>query len=162
MIGRSIYVRIAGTALIGIFLFVEAHGAGSIYYGSRAGMEVTVVGVSGIGTTHAVIRVKHTRENARTFCTDYANDKSEACVDRTLRETRLNDQLEGNCETGWFTSLYGERLRFIGEAKHKGEFDPKYIILSDGKPLDGSSASGYSYDLEQFEALCPNRAFGTD
>jgi hypothetical protein len=149
MIGRSIYVRIAGTALIGIFLFVEAHGAGSIYYGSRAGMEVTVVGVSGIGTTHAVIRVKHTRENARTFCTDYANDKSEACVDRTLRETRLNDQLEGNCETGWFTSLYGERLRFIGEAKHKGEFDPKYIILSDGKPLDGSSASGYSYDLEQ-------------
>jgi len=36
MIGRSIYVRIAGTALIGILLFVEAHGAGSIYYGSRA------------------------------------------------------------------------------------------------------------------------------
>ncbi len=65
MIGRWIYVRIAGPALIGILLFVEAHGAGSIYYGSRAGMEVTVVGVSGIGTTHAVIRVKHTRENAR-------------------------------------------------------------------------------------------------
>jgi hypothetical protein len=75
-----------------------AHGAGSIYYGSRAGMEVTVVGVSGIGTTHAVVGVKHPRENARTFCTEYANDKSEACIDRTLRETRLNDQLEGNCD----------------------------------------------------------------
>jgi hypothetical protein len=162
MVDRTIYARITGAALIGIFLLVEAHGAGSVSYGSRAGMEVTLIAVSGIGTTRAVIRVKHTRENARAFCTEYANDKSEACVDRTLRETRLNDQLEGNCETGWFTSLYGERLRFIGEAKHRGEIDPKYIILSDGKPLDGSSASGYSYDLEQFEALCPNRAFGTD
>jgi hypothetical protein len=106
--------------------------------------------------------VKHTRENAKAYCTEYGQDQSKDCVDRTLRETRLNDQLEGNCETGWFTSLYGERLRFVGEAKKRGEFDPKYIILSNGKPLDGSSASGYGYNLEQFEALCPNRAFGTD
>jgi hypothetical protein len=103
---------------------------------------ITVVGVSGIGTSHAVIRVKHTRENAKTFCTEYEQDQSEECVDRVLRETRLNDQLEGNCESGWFISLYGERLRFIGEAKHRGEVDPKYIILRDRRPLDGTSASG--------------------
>ena len=155
-------MRITAATLVGIFLFGEAHAAGSIAYGSRVGMEVTVVGVSGIGTSHAVIRVKHTRENAKTFCTEYEQDQSEECVDRVLRETRLNDQLEGNCESGWFISLYGERLRFIGEAKHRGEVDPKYIILRDRRPLDGTSASGYGYDLSQFEALCPARAFGLD
>ena len=64
-------MRIIAATLVGIFLFGEAHAAGSIAYGSRVGMEVTVVGVSGIGTSHAVIRVKHTRENAKTFCTEY-------------------------------------------------------------------------------------------
>jgi hypothetical protein len=103
---------------------------------------ITVVGVSGIGTSHAVIRVKHTRENAKTFCTEYEQDQSEECVDRVLRETRLNDQLEGNCESGWFISLYGERLRFIGEAKHRGEVDPKCIILRDRRPLDGTRPCG--------------------
>ena len=146
------------------FTSVESVGnaAGTLSYGSRVGMEVTVVGLSGIGTSRAVIRVNHTRENAKAFCTEYANDQSDDCVDKTLRETLLNNEIEGNCETGWFTSLYRERLQFIGEAGKREEFGPKYIILRNGEVLDGSSASGYSYDLEQFEALCPNRAFGTD
>jgi hypothetical protein len=42
MVDRTIYARIAGAALIGIFLLAEAHGAGSVSYGSRAGMEVVI------------------------------------------------------------------------------------------------------------------------
>src|SRR5271155_5538419 len=132
-----------------ILLIVSAEPAltsGKIYYGSRAGMEVTVTGVSGIGTAQAVINVEHTPEDAKEFCVQYSQDNSQACVDQTLRKTRLNDVLEGNCVTGWFTSLYGERLRFIGENKHRQEGDPKYVILSNAQPLDGSGASGYSYD----------------
>jgi hypothetical protein len=154
---KAIFImRIADMARLGIFLFTDAYAAGSVAYGSRVGTDVTVVGISGIGTSRAIIRAKHTRENARAFCTEYSNDRSEECVDRTLRETRINDQLDGNCETRWFTSLYGEHLRFVVEAKKRSEFGPKYIILRDGKPLDGSGASVYSYNLEQFEALCPS------
>jgi len=144
-------------ALIGLIGVSPAFAAGKIYYGSRVGMEVDVVGVSGIGTSHAVVRTRHTRENAKAFCEQYANDPSEECVDRELRETHLNDQIEGNCETGWYTTLYGEHLRFIGENRKRRDGDPRYVILSDGKPLDGSGASGYGYDLEQFKALCPAR-----
>jgi hypothetical protein len=159
---KEAMMRIAGIVLIALLFLTEAHATGSIAYGSRAGMEVTIVGVSGIGTSHAAILVKHTRENAKAFCVEYEQNQTDECVDRALRETRLNDQLEGNCVTGWFTSLYGEQLRFVGEAKHRAEFDPEYVIVRDGQRLDGSSASGYAYDLEQFEALCPARAFGSE
>ncbi len=159
--GGSMKRLIPALAALLLALSAAANAAGTISYGSRVGMEVTVVSVSGIGTAHAVIRVKHTRENAKTFCVEYSQDQSEDCVNRELR-IPLNDELVGNCETGWFTSLYGERLRFVGEAKKHSEFGPKYIILKDRQPLDGSSASGYGYNLEQFEALCPARASGDD
>ena len=132
--------------------------AGKIYYGSRAGMQVTVVGVSGIGTRTAVVRVRHTPEDAKAFCVEYSNDASRACVERTLRETRLNDEITGDCVSGRFTTLYGENLRFVGEARNAADGDPKYVLLRRRERLDGSSASGYGYDLEQFAALCPSRA----
>jgi hypothetical protein len=140
-----------------LLVAMPALAAGKLYYGSRIGMEVDVIGVSGIGTSHAVIRTRHTRENARAFCKQYANDLSERCIEQQLRDTHLNDQIEGNCETGWFTTLYGEQLHFIGENKRRRETDPRYIIMNGREPLDGSSASGYPYNLEQFKALCPAR-----
>jgi hypothetical protein len=143
--------------LMVLLLASPAEAAGKLYYGSRVGMEVDIIGVSGIGTSHAVIRTHHTRENAKVFCQEYAHDQSEECVSRELRETHLNDQIDGNCETGWFTTLYGDRLHFIGENRRRRDTDPRYIILSNNKPLDGSGASGYGYNLEQFKALCPAR-----
>lgn len=154
---RTIVATIATViCCVGAAPFCRA--AGKIYYGSRAGMQVTVVGVSGIGTRDAVVRVRHTPENAKAFCVEYSNDTSRACVERTLRETRLNDEIRGDCVSGRFTTLYGESLRFVGETRHPADGDPKYVILRGRERLDGSGASGYSYDLEQFAALCPNRA----
>lgn len=142
---------------VALTLAAPVRAAGKIYYGSRAGMEVDVVSVSGIGTRHAVIKTRHTRANARAFCEQYENDKSEACIQRALKETHLSDQITGDCETGWFTTLYGDRLQFVGENPKRREAGARYIILSKGTPLDGTSASGYGYDLDQFKALCPAR-----
>ncbi len=55
---------------------LPANAAGKIAYGSKAGMEVTVTSVSGIGTANAVIKAAHTRQNARSYCTDYVQNNS--------------------------------------------------------------------------------------
>ena len=136
--------------------------AGKLDYGSRVGMEVTILSMSGIDSAHAEIHVKHTAADAKKFCVEYSQDRSRACVERTLRDTRLNDVLIGNCTTGEYTSLYGDRLRFAGENKRRQDGAPKYRILGTDGPLDGTSASGYGYNLSQFEALCPSKAFGSE
>ena len=147
-------VLVAAVLLAGISA-ASAQAAGTVAYGSRAGMEVTVVRMEGIGSADAVIHVKHTPANARAFCVEYSNDRTRKCVETTLRETRLSDALRGNCKTGRFTTLYGASLQFKGIKKKRDELDPKYVIIGDEGPLDGSSASGYPTALAQFQALCP-------
>lgn len=148
---------VAAVSITTIMSAAPVCAAGKLYYGSRAGMVVDVISVSGIGTSHAVIKVRHTRANAKAFCEQYENDKSEACIEKTLRDTHLSDQIEGDCKTGWFTTLYGDRLQFVGENPKWREAGARYIILNKGTPLDGTSASGYGYDIDQFKALCPDR-----
>ncbi|MGU3663128.1 hypothetical protein ACLBX9_02885 [Methylobacterium sp. A49B] len=154
-------MRYALAAVVLLSLIEPTIAAGRIPYGSRAGMEVTVTGVEGIGTPNAVIHVQHTRENAKEFCTEYEQNNSDECVQRTLRETRINDVLRGNCQTGRFITLWGDTLRFAGLNRRKGDFGPKYIIIGASGPLDGSSASGYYTALSEFNALCPGVG-GTD
>jgi hypothetical protein len=131
----------------------------TIAYGSHAGMEVTVTSKSGIGGQNAVIRVVHNRENAKKFCLEYAQDNSEKCV-RDELAVALSNRITANCKTGVFTTLYGPKLKFVGLNKQSDQNFAKYRIidLADGKPLDGSEASGYPYDIEQFIALCPGLA----
>jgi len=147
-------------ALLGVSLNMfagPALAAGKIYYGSRAGMEVSVVGVENLGTEKATIYIEHRREDARKFCIEYANDRSAKCVERTLRDTHLNEKLTGNCKTGVFRSLWGDIVKFVGERRGKTTaISTKYLIMKDGSELDGSSASGYGVYLGQFKALCPN------
>lgn len=154
-------MRYALAAIIVAGSAAAASAAGRIPYGSRVGMEATVVGVEGIGTANAVIRVKHTRENAKEFCVEYSDDNSDDCVRRTLREVRINDELRGNCRTGQFTTLWGDTLRFAGANRRKGGDGPKYIIVGASGPLEGNMASGYYTALTEFNALCPGLA-GTD
>jgi serine protease Do len=47
-----------------------------IYYGSRVGMHLTTVSKEGIGSAHAVIRVKHTPKDAKAYCVEYEGDYS--------------------------------------------------------------------------------------
>ena len=140
-----------------------SEAAGSIPYGSRTGMDVTIIDMTGINTDDAVVRVRHTTENARQFCDEYLGDRSESCVTRTLREVRISDAIKGNCSAGQFVNLGGEYLRFAGpNFDHDAvPFRPEYKIYKRGARefLDGSSASGYAVNLEQFRVLCPNAYF---
>ncbi len=154
-------MRHALAAVVLLSLIEPTIAAGRIPYGPRAGMEVTVTGVAGIGTSRAVIHVRHTRENAKEFCTEYEQNNSDECVQRTIRETRINDVLRGNCQTGRFVTLWGDTLRFAGPTRRKVESGPKFIIVGANGLLDATTASGYYTALSQFNALCPGVG-GTD
>ncbi len=137
-----------------------AASAETLYYGSRAGMLVTVVKKSNIGTTHARITTRHTKANAVAYCRDYVRKVTPKCVADEMK-TPLRTEIAANCRTGRFTTLYGQGYWFKGP---NPDYDPtgmgvEYILVEagGGEPLDGSSASGYDVALGQFKALCPNR-----
>jgi len=153
-------MRIPLIILTSILTSENVSASGYIYYGSRVGMEVTVTSVSGLDTNNARITVKHTRENARKFCIEYANDKSDTCIDNVLNEAHLNDEIYGNCKTGKFLTLSGETIIVAGRYKHPDEFGPKYRLILNEHELDASSASGYSTFLGQYKALCPSSVLG--
>lgn len=127
----------------------------TIGYGSRAGMEVTVLSKTGIGTEAAIIQTKHTKENAISFCREYVEKITDRCIEEEL-SVRLKPNISANCQTGAFTDFFGAKFKFIG--KNSGG-DPEFAILDkSGQKLDGSSASGYPTNLEIYKALCPIRA----
>lgn len=150
---------------LGILLAIGAFGAceaaGRIPYGTRTGMDVTVREMDGIDTDRAVIRIEHTRDNAREYCTDYAQDRSEACIDKALRDVKLGDTLKGNCRTGRFTTLNGQAIVFAGPNLDHDAVpnSPEYLLFGQDSrlPLSMTTGSGYFVDLEQFKALCPAR-----
>jgi hypothetical protein len=131
-------------------------------YGSRAGMTTTVLAKEGLDTEHAVIMVKHTREDAEGYCISYVDDPTPECVSRTLAEVKLADRVTANCKSGEFTSLDGDRYRFEGLAKHTDghRTRAKHIVreLSNDEIADGSLASGYLMNMAVFRALCPSTA----
>jgi len=123
-------------------------------------MEVSGISAEGLDTSRALIRTKHTRENAIAFCRDYALAVTEECIREELARP-LNDVVTANCITGEFTNFYGERHRFLGLKIRSSDFDlAKYAImnLATRKIADGSSSSGYPVNIEIFRVLCPARA----
>ncbi|ACS43004.1 hypothetical protein [Methylorubrum extorquens] len=139
-----------------------ALAAGKIYYGSRAGMQVTVVSIGGLDTAKAVIRTKHTREDAAAFCREYVGKVTPDCVREEL-QTPLNDEISADCVRGTFVDFRGNRYRFGGPNRDP-DVTAKYRIVSlpSGEVADGSSASGYPVNIDIFRALCPSRAPGTE
>ena len=134
-----------------------------ISYGSRAGMAVTVTSARGIDTSSSMIVARLTEGNARDFCTKYVGDPSKTCVKKTIRESGLNPYIAADCPKGSFSTFYGGKYQFVG--KHRKLSDEPFnmvqfdiVDLSTKVVLDGSGASGYSYVLEQFKALCPTKA----
>ncbi|MER8467395.1 hypothetical protein [Mesorhizobium sp. M1409] len=131
--------------------------ARTLYYGSRAGMEVTIVKTSGIGSSDARIVAKHTRRNATAFCRDYVGKVTEECIAKEL-QTPLHLEISANCRTGKFTTFYGANMFFQGRNPDAGATTDYLISDTDENVvLDGSGASGYDYTLDQFKALCPSR-----
>lgn len=140
---------------------VPAHAGDdhSIYYGSRAGMHVTTVSRSGIGTSKAVIIIKHTPKDAKAFCVEYSEDYSMACVKRTMAGVKVRDRVTANCKKRTWTDVYGQAYAFEGKATSSALM-ADYIVrdVASGKVLDGSFASGYPTALSIFKELCPGIA----
>ena len=123
---------------LSLSIATPAFATGKLMSGPRVGDEVNIVSATGIGTRHAVIKVKLTED-----------------------EKDLGDHIEGDCVSGWFTMLYPGmgRVRFVGKRKHPAtDGGAHYLIVSKFGPLDGSTASSYGEALEQYNALCPGRA----
>jgi uncharacterized protein YecT (DUF1311 family) len=130
-----------------------------IAYGSRQGMDITVVSKQGLGSSHAVIHAHLTDENAAHYCVGYAHDPSQQCIEQYLRDTHFAESISANCETGTFTTFYGDELQFLGKNPSPGALAADRVRnLKTGMMLDGTSASGLPDDMEQFNALCPGRA----
>jgi len=131
-------------------------------YGSHAGMQVSILGMEGRDTAHAVIRFAHTRDNAISYCRDSLSNVTEQCVQDALDvETGFKDSLTGNCDTGEFSEFFGLHYRFEGRNPQSGYFgDNKYLIvnLADGEIADGSERSRYLINLSVYRALCPTHA----
>lgn len=131
-------------------------------YGERAGMEVSILGMEGRDTAHAVIHFKHTRDNAIAFCRDFVRNVTAECVQDTLAaETGFKEAMTGNCESGEFSDFYGGRYRFLGRNPKAGYFgDNKYLVmdLATREIADGSAISRYSINMDVYRALCPAHA----
>lgn len=138
-----------------------AQEAGSVSYGSRAGMQVEVVSRTGIDSDHALVRIEHAEADAQAFCTLYVQDSSAKCVAETMADVaaRLRDRIEGDCVTGVFIGLWGAEFRFLGRLAIPTELGAEWDFREAGidGPLDGSTASGYDVVLDQFRAICPGR-----
>jgi hypothetical protein len=140
----------------------QAYASGTVGYGSRVGMEVSVISMSGLDTARATMRTKHTRENAEKFCREYVGNVSEQCIEEELG-IPLNDVIHGNCLTGVFEDFYGNLYRFEGKLKKKGDIIANYALRklsapNRGELADGTSASGYWTNMAIFGALCPLEA----
>ena len=132
--------------------------SGTLYYGSRAGMVVDVVSVSGLSTANAVIRTRHTRANATAFCREYVGKITTECIREELAAP-LNDQINANCISGVFTDFSGHRYRFAGPSRDKDAMAKYRIIdLETGEAASGDMASGYPTNAGLFKALCPAQA----
>ena len=131
-----------------------------IYYGSRAGMHLTTVSKEGIGSASAVIKLKHTPQDAKAFCVQYAQDNSMACVNQTLATVKAGDRVTGNCVKKTWTDMYDRGYAFLGKATKPNQLRAEYLVkdLSTGEILDGSSASGFDVQLTIFKQLCPGLA----
>src|SRR5260221_1564290 len=96
---------------LSLSIATPAFASGKLVSGPRVGDEVDIVSTSGIGTRHAVIKVKLTEE-----------------------EKDLRDHIEGDCVSGWFTMLYP------GMGRHPAtDGGAHYLIVSKYGPLNGST-----------------------
>ena len=131
----------------------------TLAYDNQPGMEISIASRSGIDTDQAKIVLKHTRDNAVSFCKDNVGQVTEACIATDMKK-KLDATISANCPQKSFVSMTGQSYRFKGPNPKFGKTDTfaKYLIedVKEGYELDGSFASGYDVIFGQFAALCPS------
>ncbi|MBP1874056.1 uncharacterized protein J2Z19_003780 [Ensifer adhaerens] len=128
-----------------------------IYYGSRAGMQVSVVARVGLNTRHAAMTVEHRRVDAVAYCRDYVQNVTDQCIAEELA-IKLDNKFIGDCKTGGFTTITGQSDVFLGRNRSGSASMGNAFVIIDtdtNQPLDGGMANGYPVALPQFQALCP-------
>lgn len=150
------------TRLIGLIVFlcvsVPGYAAGTVGYGSRVGMVVDVVSMSGLDTPNAIIRTKHSQADATAFCRDYVRKVTSACIKNELA-VPLNDSITADCSAGIFTDFQGNKHQFLGPNPDKDAAAKfKLLDMVSNELADGSEASNYPTDMAIFHALCPRAA----
>lgn len=137
-----------------------------IVFGSRQGMELTVVSVRGLGTAHAAIDARQTERNAAEYCTGYVGEQTATagCIAERMKEVGPAVMaLRADCRSGDF-EVYGERRIFLGRNGHpeagRSAEQPEYLIKDSatGEVLGDYMATGYFRDVAVFRALCPGAA----
>ncbi|RWH69475.1 MAG: hypothetical protein EOQ86_30235 [Mesorhizobium sp.] len=160
---RGFYRRLVKlSGLVAAFLAATATIASAtadsdlLPYGSKAEMFLTITGRSGIDSDHAEVTVRHTRENAKAFCAQHG-DGSEACIDKTLADVKVQDSILANCSTGKFTSVSGKGFNFRGRA---AETNYPYAVQPD---VPGANFyADYDVAIAGFRALCPAKVAQAD
>ena len=133
---------------------------GTIGYGTRRGQDFTIISASGLGTSNAIIKVKHTSANAQNYCRSYLGDRSKKCIaDLIDLNTYYPSEVRANCKTGVFSTLVGIDLQFIGrhkttpsDAPYASEYD--IVVMGEGQTVGTAGGTYYLY-LDTFRKLCP-------
>jgi uncharacterized protein YcbK (DUF882 family) len=134
-------------------------------YGSKPYRMVPIVAKSGIGSRKALIRIKpDTKESIRENCKEYYVGDSTLdlgeCIKMVVQEQRsLNRTVYGDCKRRTWTDMYGEQFYLKGRNKEfESSGENEFIIVHrrTGEVLGPSMASGYTYQLDIIESLCPN------
>ncbi|WP_425416497.1 hypothetical protein [Oricola indica] len=137
---------------------VQNDGRDLIPYGTRVGMDVTVISRQNLGSDSARIVIEHTRQNAINFCRDYVGKVTEECIQEEMA-LPIADHIEANCKNGEFQDAFGQKLRFDGLNSNQSDVgDPRHLLWSfeNDEYLGNYSASGYFERLIAYDELCPN------
>jgi hypothetical protein len=126
-------------------------------------MDATVLEVKGRDTAAALIKVRHTREDAIHACQERGAvpiaQVTDACITQELAK-RKRDAVTGDCTTGEFTDYYGRRLKASLNTHQVYPVSKLNIVnLATGKIVDPNSADrSFRQPLPIYRALCPAHA----
>ena len=128
-------------------------------------IDATIVSMEGRDTAKAIIKVKHTREDAIHSCqqrgTIPLQQVSEDCVRQELAK-RVGNVVTADCERGEFTDYYGDRFWVslnTSQTFPASLFKANITSLATGKQIDRVMADSKAHQpMPVYRALCPAHA----
>ena len=128
-------------------------------------IDATIVSMKGRDTAKAIIKVRHTREDAIHSCqasgTIAVQRVSEDCIRQELAK-RVSDVATADCQRGEFTDYYGDRFRVslnTSQAYPASLFKTNITNLATNRQFDRVTADSKAHQpMPFYRALCPAHA----